>query len=71
MMNKLIISHTIKDLLFIIKNNFEYKNLEIVYIAIDGTPSKAKIIEQRKRRFMDRRYNNFHYLKNHKEQLHT
>ena len=50
--NNLIIEATLFDLLFIIKNNFNYNNLKLIHIAIDGTPSKAKIIEQRKRRFL-------------------
>lgn len=28
------------------------KNLKLIYISIDGVPSKAKIVEQKKRRFM-------------------
>lgn len=51
-LNKLIISNVIHDLKFIIKNNFIVNELKLIYIAIDGTPSKAKIIEQRKRRFI-------------------
>ena len=50
-LNKLIIDNVLDDLLFIIKNNFVSKDLKLIYIAIDGTPSKAKIIEQRKRRY--------------------
>jgi len=51
-LNKLISNNVLDDLLFIIKNNFNYNNVKLIYIAIDGTPSKAKIVEQRKRRFM-------------------
>ena len=51
-LNKLIIDNVLDDLLFIIKNNFVSKDLKLIYIAIDGTPSKAKIIEQRKRRYI-------------------
>ena len=51
-LNKLIISHVIHDLKFIINNNFKSNELKLIYIAIDGTPSKAKIVEQRKRRYI-------------------
>ena len=51
-MNKLITNYVLDDLIFIIKNNFNYNNIKLIHIAIDGTPSKAKMIEQRKRRFL-------------------
>lgn len=51
-MNGLIIDNVLDNVLFIVKNNFNAKRLETVHIAIDGTPSLAKIMEQKKRRYM-------------------
>ena len=47
-----IIDGVLDDLLFILNNNFIVKDIKFIYLSIDGTPSKAKIVEQRKRRYL-------------------
>ena len=36
----------------LLKNHFDNNELKLVHIAIDGVPNKAKIVEQKKRRYM-------------------
>lgn len=57
----------LKDLL----KKFNSNILEKVYIAIDGVPSKAKMVEQKKRRFMGEFEKNIkiHMVEKHKETL--
>tara|TARA_Y100000768_G_scaffold388267_1_gene383141 strand:- start:9716 stop:11992 length:2277 start_codon:yes stop_codon:yes gene_type:complete len=47
-----IINGVLDDVIFILKNNFVAKDIKLIYLSIDGTPSKAKIVEQRKRRYL-------------------
>mgnify|MGYP005644383355 FL=1 len=51
-LNKIIIEKVLNNILFIIKNNFFYEKIKLIYIGIDGVPSKSKMIEQKKRRYM-------------------
>ena len=51
LINNLIIKKVLDNVLFILENNFE-NQLKLLYISIDGTPSKSKMIEQKKRRYM-------------------
>ena len=57
----------LKDLL----KKFNSNTLEKVYIAIDGVPSKAKMVEQKKRRFMGEFEKNIkkHIVEKHKDTL--
>ena len=47
-----IIDGVLDDIIFILNNNFLVKKIKFIYLSIDGTPSKAKIVEQRKRRYL-------------------
>lgn len=49
---KIIINELVKYIIFIIEEYLVPQNLEILYISIDGVPSKAKMREQQKRRYM-------------------
>jgi 5'-3' exonuclease len=50
--NLVVINAVKKQLLSILKNNFNPNKIKTVYIGIDGVPSKAKMIEQKHRRYM-------------------
>ena len=50
--DQIIIDGVLDDVIFILENNFISKDIKLIYLSIDGTPSKAKIIEQRKRRYL-------------------
>ena len=47
-----IIDRILKETLNVLENYITGNELETLYIAIDGVPTKSKMIEQRKRRFM-------------------
>lgn len=48
----LIINSVLENVLNILKNNYVSNNIKTIYIGIDGVPSKAKMLEQKKRRYM-------------------
>ncbi len=50
-MDKIILKQVIKNFSDVLKKYLVNDKLEEIFIAIDGTPSKAKMIEQRQRRF--------------------
>lgn len=50
--NKYIVELVKNNVLFIVENNFETKKINTIYIGIDGVPSKSKMLEQKRRRFM-------------------
>lgn len=50
--NNLIMQKIVEYLTNIFTNYVEPTKLELIYIGIDGVPTKSKIIEQKKRRFM-------------------
>ena len=52
-LDNLVIKKVIMYIIHIITNYINPDNLEYFYIAVDGTPSKAKMIEQKKRRYMN------------------
>lgn len=52
MYKKIIINELVKYIIYIIKEYLTPNNLENLYISIDGVPSKAKMREQQKRRYM-------------------
>lgn len=51
-MDKLVIGRVISTILHILRTYCVDKRIKTLYIAIDGVPSKSKIIEQKKRRYM-------------------
>ncbi|XWV26002.1 putative 5'-3' exonuclease 20 [Tupanvirus soda lake] len=51
-MDKLIITLVINTLLSIVKTYCQNKTLQTLMIAIDGVPSKGKMVEQKQRRYM-------------------
>ena len=50
--DKMIIDETLNNVIYILQDLINPIELSLLYIAIDGVPSKSKIIEQRNRRFM-------------------
>ena len=58
MLDKLVIDNIENYLLSFLKK-LNKKKLKLIYISIDGVPSKAKIIEQKKRRFIGEFESNF------------
>lgn len=54
--NNNVIENVKKQLLFILTNNF-FPNIKLLYIGLDGVPSKSKMIEQRHRRYMGEYFN--------------
>lgn len=50
--NNIMIKHIIEYVFNMLKNYIISDNLKLLYIAIDGVPTKAKMIEQKKRRYM-------------------
>lgn len=50
-MDKLVIKQTIKNWLSILKSFVDKSSLKIIYVGIDGVPSKGKIIEQIQRKY--------------------
>lgn len=51
-MDKLVIGKVIGAVLHILKTYCIDKRIKTMYIAIDGVPSKGKLVEQRQRRYM-------------------
>lgn len=51
-MDKLIITLIIKTLLILVKTYCDDKSLRTLMIAIDGVPSKGKMVEQKQRRYL-------------------
>ena len=51
-MDKLIIVLVINNILHLVKTYCENQNLKTLLLAIDGVPSKGKMIEQKQRRYM-------------------
>lgn len=51
-LDELIIREVISDVGMILTDLMEPKRIKSVYLAIDGVPNKAKMVEQRKRRYM-------------------
>ena len=51
-LDKLIIGRVISTILHILKTHCVDKQIQMLYLAIDGVPSKGKLIEQRQRKFM-------------------
>ena len=51
-MDNIIIYFVSEFVIDLLSNRFKKEKLKLIYIAIDGVPSKAKIVEQKKRRFM-------------------
>jgi 5'-3' exonuclease len=51
-MDKLVITHVIQTVISLIHSHCNMDKLETIMFAIDGVPSKAKIIEQKQRRYM-------------------
>ena len=68
---ELIYQQIQKYILYIINNKCITQNIELLYICIDGVPSKAKIITQRKRSYIGKFISNNkkEILKNHKKKL--
>ena len=68
---KLIYNEIQKYILHVLKNYCITDNIELVYICIDGVPSKAKIITQRKRSYIGKfiSKNKKDILENHKKKL--
>lgn len=66
-----IIIHFISKNLLHLLSFFNKDKLKLVYIGVDGVPSKAKTVEQKKRRFMGDFDKNIKklILENHKEEL--
>ena len=56
-LDKIVIEHIILTLDEMIKYFFNVEKLVQVYICIDGIPSKAKMVEQKNRRFISRLVN--------------
>ncbi len=52
-LDELVIKKVVMYVKHILVNYVEQDKLEYFYIAIDGTPSKGKMIEQKKRRYMN------------------
>ena len=51
-LDKLIIGRVISTVLYILKTFCVDKQIQTLYIAIDGVPCKGKLIEQKQRRYM-------------------
>ncbi|CAH6421010.1 5-3 exonuclease [uncultured virus] len=51
-MDKLVITLVINTVLFLIRTYCRNKDLKTLMLAIDGVPSKGKMIEQKQRRYM-------------------
>lgn len=68
MLDTIITNHTINYTLNLFS---KFNNLELIYIAIDGVPTKAKIVEQKKRRFMGEfiKHSHNYILEKHEEIL--
>jgi 5'-3' exonuclease len=52
LLDKLIITFVINYLLHIIRTYCDHKYIKTLFLAIDGVPSKSKMIEQKQRRYM-------------------
>ena len=50
---KMVIDQTVKSLFFVVQKYFYPEELKLIYISIDGVPSKGKMLEQRSRRYID------------------
>uniref|UniRef100_A0A6C0LQT8 Xrn1 N-terminal domain-containing protein n=1 Tax=viral metagenome TaxID=1070528 RepID=A0A6C0LQT8_9ZZZZ len=59
-LDKLIITMVINTVLFIIRTFCDNKSIETLLIAIDGVPSKGKMIEQKQRRYMGSIISEYH-----------
>ena len=51
-MDKLVITLVINTVLYMIRTYCQSENIETLFLAIDGVPSKGKMIEQKQRRYM-------------------
>jgi len=51
-LDKLIITLVINTVLHIIRTYCENKSIETLMLAIDGVPSKGKMVEQKQRRYL-------------------
>ena len=51
-LDKLIITNVINTVLQIIRTFCQNKNIETLMLAIDGVPSKGKLVEQKQRRYL-------------------
>jgi 5'-3' exonuclease len=50
--NELVTNNINKFIYYLLENRIDTSDLELLYMSIDGVPSKAKIIQQRKRGFV-------------------
>lgn len=53
LLDKMIITYTINTVFHLIRTYCENTNLKTLMLALDGVPSKGKMIEQKQRRYMD------------------
>jgi 5'-3' exonuclease len=49
----IVIKNVCKYIINLIANSFETNYIELIYVAIDGVPSKSKMMEQKRRRYME------------------
>lgn len=69
LLDKLIITDVINNILFLLRNYCYNESLKTLLLAIDGVPSKGKMVEQKQRRYMgvimeDYKRKIFHKYKN-------
>ena len=51
-LDKMIITRVINNVLSLVKTYVQNKKIQTLFLAIDGVPSKGKMIEQKQRRYM-------------------